>query len=76
MAKKKTEPVDPLAQLRDLGYIVNQAMTIGTLTVLYVEGFGCSTYVRDDDPEAITALLDADAHAERVAQHEAGSVTS
>ena len=36
----------------------------------FVEGFGLSTYVRDDDEQALGALADEEAHIERGRQAE------
>lgn len=65
-----------LAQLVTLGYTVSQATPSyedGDVVVpgtFRVEGYGMTTYVSEDDLDAIERLLDPELHAERVDVYE------
>lgn len=66
MTKEKS--MEPLDQLREWGYRVDVAQQHEGFDVYFVEGFGLASYVRGDDLEALAALVDPAAHAERVTQ--------
>lgn len=61
----KEDNMDPLAQLVEWGYRVEKAQEHEGFDVYFVEGFGMSVYVRDDDEEALAALVSEEAHIER-----------
>lgn len=55
-----------VADLQSLGYEVGLASP----GILYVAGFGFSSYIQEDDVDAVTALADPELHAERLRQFE------
>jgi len=65
--------MEQLDKLREWGYVVGgeggiPSMEVEGVKVWHVDGFGLSTYVREDDTEGLDALSDPAAHGERVLQ--------